>query len=125
VFYGSAAAEERQKRPAYDFPGQQGGGVRGLRGAVLQVGNWNPEDIRVSARCILADCLDQHGRHAHCLQHRFHKVVSGDDDLDAGQGGNLRPSEREEARQYFGHGDMRRHGARIGTVSASRWSRGR
>jgi hypothetical protein len=40
------------------------------------------------------------------MQHRLRKIVSGDDDLDAGQGGNLRASEREEARQYLGRGDM-------------------
>jgi hypothetical protein len=106
VFYGSATAEERQKRPAYNFRGKQGGDVRGLRRGVLQEAHWNPEDIRVLARCVPADCLDPRGRHAHCMQHRMGKVVSGDDDLDAGQGGNLRSSERKDVRQYLGRGDV-------------------
>jgi hypothetical protein len=105
VFYGSATADVRQHRLAYYFRGQQGGGVRVLCRGDAQEGHWNSEDFEASARCILADCLDPRGRHAHCLQQRVHKVVSRDDDLDAGQGGNLWASERE-ARQYLGRGDM-------------------
>jgi hypothetical protein len=106
AFWVFATANERQKSAAYNVRVSTAVVFKGHTAESCRKGSSILKILKYPVHCIRADCLDPRGRHAHCMQHRLRKIASGDDDLDAGQGDNLRASERDEARQYLGRGDM-------------------